>query len=690
MPLTEKQKEQKRARAQARREQGLCANCNNKALPGESRCEDCLNTRRPTAINLAKSSDGTTHMKTVSLGELHPNPWQPRTTVDDDYIEELAADILSVGRLLQAPLTRPVDDGFQLAFGHSRVAALRLLHSRKEWPATVTVSVSELTDEEMAYIALSENRARKDLTALEELTAWSRALEIDGVTVQSLADKVGVHQSTMSKNLAILKLPDVVLEHISDGRLALRAARELLCLRNGTHSHDDMIEAVLEDCAGEPPHEFFAGQMPDYRTQTVRASIRGLTGGSSAYRHYNHRHANQDRNWRPLFEKGDGAGGRPISFDVDEFKEAFGDSVHILPKGKEDAKGLEWTCQVKEWSKWSARATREKSKAKEEQRPANSKNGTGAKPKPAPKPKGSKWIQALKKDPVVTALVPATMLRKLKADNDVESLPDEIREALGTRIIPVPDHYNGDNHWLPSPAHPEIKGLSDTYGEIPPMFDFSECANCTVGASWASAYYDGDIQLICTNDKDYMDKYSVGIERFLAWRDDVAARNREEDLKLGMELASLLSPGMAKIVLLSALDLFRDPRQHPESLFVSTWGEPRDWSQYNLPPTGAEQFAAVVGCDLPFQDFQSVKAWREAIEVFFADPPDDFDWPAAAAWLVMWKARLSAGFWGELEFMAMAMNENQEADGAESAVDDDYHERETVTAPSGRAISVLN
>ena len=254
-------------------------------------------------------------MKKVPLSKLLPNPWQPRKKVDGKYIEELANDIKAVGRLLQEPLTRPVGDGaYELAFGHSRIAALRLLHERKQWPATVTVKVAELSDEDMAYIALSENRVRKDLTALEELTAWSKALKIDGVTIQSLADRVNVDRSTMSKNLSILKLPKNVLSHIADGRLKLRAARELLCLQTATHSHDDMIEAVLDDCAEKPSTEFNAGLQADYRTKTLRASIRALTRGGS-HRRYSSGHSQQDRNWRPLFTKNDG-----ISFDVDEFK----------------------------------------------------------------------------------------------------------------------------------------------------------------------------------------------------------------------------------------------------------------------------------------------------------------------------------------------------------------------------------
>ena len=446
MVLTEKQRDAKRERAHTRREQGLCANCNNDALPGESRCGDHLRGTAQTTINQASTDEGTTHMKKVRLDQLNPNPWQPRTTVDDEYIEGLATDIKSVGRLLQEPLTRPAgEDAYQLAFGHSRIAALRLLHSRKEWPATVTVKVAELSDEEMAYIALSENRARKDLTALEELSAWSRALEIDGVTIQSLADRVGVDRSTMSKNLAILKLPRNVLAHIEDGRLKLRAARELLCLRTDTHSHDDMIEAVLKDC-GEDSSSYYTGLPPDYRTKTVRASIRALARGVS-HRGYSSGHREKDRNWRPLFEAGDG--GRSISFNVDDFKWEFGDFIHTLPDG-EDSGGLKWTCHVKEWAKWSARATREQTKAEAEAQASTNGTGTGAKTtKPEPKPKGSKWLQAVKKDPVVTAS--SSMPRRCGSSrptrtlrvSPMKSARPSARESSnwGTATTPRSTHY---------------------------------------------------------------------------------------------------------------------------------------------------------------------------------------------------------------------------------------------------------
>ena len=150
-----------------------------------------------------------------------------------------------------------------------------------------------------------------------------------------------------------------------------------------------------------------------------------------------------------------------------------------------------------------------------------------------------------------------------------------------------------------------------------------------------------------------------------------------------MELASALNPGLARIVALSLLGIAR------EADYVVTWGDGRGWEKYNVVAEGAVQFAELVNRVFPYQDYYSRNEWADYFDGFFADPPDDFEWPAAAAWLVMWTARLNAGFRGELASMAMAMDETQEAVGAESAVEEDYHERSDMVAPSGNTISVL-
>ena len=127
----------------------------------------------------------TTEMVDVALDRISPNPWQPRTSMDPQYVAELAEDIHNVG-LLQEPMARPPGDGvrYQLAFGHTRIEALRLLQESGRWGNSVLIKVEDLSDERMAYVALSENRARKQLAPMEEISAWAKDGELVWANMQ--------------------------------------------------------------------------------------------------------------------------------------------------------------------------------------------------------------------------------------------------------------------------------------------------------------------------------------------------------------------------------------------------------------------------------------------------------------------------------------------------------------------------
>ena len=66
--------------------------------------------------------------------------------------------MVAVG-MLQEPLARWQGTQFELAFGHCRVEAARRLHERGQWGPALKVKLTELSDEDMAYIALAENQA---------------------------------------------------------------------------------------------------------------------------------------------------------------------------------------------------------------------------------------------------------------------------------------------------------------------------------------------------------------------------------------------------------------------------------------------------------------------------------------------------------------------------------------------------
>ena len=221
----------------------------------------------------------------VTLNLLEDNPWQPRQDMDQESLQQLADDIHLLG-LLQVPLARPSPTHvgrYQLAFGHRRVAALRLLREQVKWPDHIELDVEGLSDEKMAVIALSENVQRRQLTSIEVVRAHKRAIDETTLSIQALAEQIGVDRSTLSNNLRVLSLPGFVLEHVESGALSLSVAREFLVLQHGDHAHENDMEAVVRVIRGT----YGRRGAPDWSRRHVREQI---------YL----RVAYNEKDWRPL------------------------------------------------------------------------------------------------------------------------------------------------------------------------------------------------------------------------------------------------------------------------------------------------------------------------------------------------------------------------------------------------------
>ena len=90
----------------------------------------------------------------VALDVIDDNPWQPREAIDPDSLEELADSIRQIG-LLQTPLARPSAAGrFELAFGHRRIAAVRLLQQREEWGDYVNLVSAQMSEQRSRGLAV--------------------------------------------------------------------------------------------------------------------------------------------------------------------------------------------------------------------------------------------------------------------------------------------------------------------------------------------------------------------------------------------------------------------------------------------------------------------------------------------------------------------------------------------------------
>ncbi len=328
-----------------------------------------------------------TRERKIAVDKLRPNPYQPRAVLDEAYIRELADSIgdPKIG-LLQNPLVRPgkKKGEFEMAFGHLRVEAIKVLIQEGKWEGGVPVESRDLTDADMAIIALTENVKRKNLAPIEEYRAWKRALEIEGMTVGSLAASLHLDHSTVSNNLRLLDLPAVVLEKLDTGELSPRAAREFLVLLNLDHAHVDIMEQIVKDITLTS-----LGRAPDWRGPNIRHLIHEAVTGRF------------QEHWRPLADvtgdqdergfTGPAIGRRP-TFDVAAFKAQFPMSFHQIPLLQGEGTRT-WTCDSKEWRRWQTAATRAQNKEAE---------ATGT---PAPGAKPSERDAVLACDPMVKNIV---------------------------------------------------------------------------------------------------------------------------------------------------------------------------------------------------------------------------------------------------------------------------------------------
>ena len=191
-------------------------------------------------IRNSDGANGSKRLVEVNVASIHPNPYQPRATFDEESIAELAQSIQQVG-LLQPLLVRKVDDGYELVAGERRLRAVTSLGMEK----VACIVQQDIEDESSAMMALIENLQREDLHYLEEAQCYQKLLETYGLTQEELANRLGKSQSSIANKLRLLKLSDEEKAARTEKRLSERHARALLKLTDDKQRLD-AVEKIAE------------------------------------------------------------------------------------------------------------------------------------------------------------------------------------------------------------------------------------------------------------------------------------------------------------------------------------------------------------------------------------------------------------------------------------------------------------
>lgn len=167
--------------------------------------------------------DAGSGLREVAVGDITPNPHQPRAYFDEEALASLTASVAELG-VLQPVLVREVgDEKYELIAGERRWRAAK----RAGLPSVPAVvrTVDEVLSLEQALV---ENLHRADLNPLEEAAAYQQLIEDFELTQEAVAQKVGRSRSAVANTLRLFQLPPTIQRLLAENQLAAGHAKALL------------------------------------------------------------------------------------------------------------------------------------------------------------------------------------------------------------------------------------------------------------------------------------------------------------------------------------------------------------------------------------------------------------------------------------------------------------------------------
>ena len=176
----------------------------------------------------------------VPIGQIHPNPNQPRSDFDEAALLELTNSIGRDGILQPIVARKAGSDRFEIIAGERRWRAAKAAGLTQ-----VPVLLREADENRALELALVENIQREDLNPIELARAFERMTEL-GMTHDEIGIKTGKDRATVTNALRLLQLPEEVQGLVASRKLSSGHARALLKLANDSERRE-----IAERCIGQ-------------------------------------------------------------------------------------------------------------------------------------------------------------------------------------------------------------------------------------------------------------------------------------------------------------------------------------------------------------------------------------------------------------------------------------------------------
>jgi ParB family chromosome partitioning protein len=178
----------------------------------------------------------------IPIRNISVNPFQPRTSFNEDALNELVISVREHGIIQPITVRRTTDNNFQLITGERRMKA-----AQKAGLIRIPAYIREAGDENMLELALVENIQREDLDAIEVAISYQRLIEEFSLTQEGLSDRVGKKRATIANYLRLLNLPAEVQTAIREKKISMGHARALAGIEDNDYQLEVFSKILSQD-----------------------------------------------------------------------------------------------------------------------------------------------------------------------------------------------------------------------------------------------------------------------------------------------------------------------------------------------------------------------------------------------------------------------------------------------------------
>lgn len=176
----------------------------------------------------------------LELSTIEVNPFQPRTSFNEEQLRELASSIRELGVIQPITVRKLAFNKYQLVSGERRFRASKLI-GLDTIPAYIRIA----NDQESLEMALVENIQRQDLDPIEIALSYQRLIEEIDLTQEALSDRVGKKRSTIANYLRLLKLDPIIQTGMRDGFISMGHGRALINI-DDSETQLDIYEKIID------------------------------------------------------------------------------------------------------------------------------------------------------------------------------------------------------------------------------------------------------------------------------------------------------------------------------------------------------------------------------------------------------------------------------------------------------------